>query len=109
MGDLVACKAVLVRNVDRSRGDHLYLAVPPDNHLRIIPCAPKGLKTDERQWEYEEIDGRLHLTPSLLATDTGFHTDYNWSCDFVSIDDDSGYRKFFELNETLRPENWQDW
>lgn len=102
MGDLVTCRCVL--NTHNNGKEALYLAVRPDFGLRIIPVRPKGTpKTEWRsEWEYEEKDGRLHLTPSLLCTDTQFHTDYNWSCDFERLTANSGYEKFIELNPEIK-------
>lgn len=107
MGDLVTCKCVLVK---RDSGDTLYLVVPPCFNLRMIPCVTKGSKNGDCDslpasrpaWEYEEKDGKLHLAPSLLATDTGFHTDYNWSCDYeVCPEGSEGYEYFNSLNPGL--------
>jgi len=90
MGDVITTKAVLAKSVDSSRLDYLYLFTPRDIDRRCpfgIACEPKG-ETRERMgtrqvWQYEERDGRLHVTPSLLCTDNGFHTDFNWSVDYV--------------------------
>ena len=104
MGDLVKCKAVLSK---MSQGaDLLFLAIPPDFRPRIIPCRPKGTPQREGrpEWEYEERDARLHLTPSLMATDTGFHTDFNWSCDYVLCPNNGGrYEHFYAVNPGIKP------
>lgn len=104
MGDLVECKCVL-RKVAPEGADRLYLAVPPDLHLRIIPCRPKGTpkRGNGAEWEYEEKDGRLHLTPSLRCLDTGFHTDYNWHCAYEVCAEGDGYDRFYEFNPELKP------
>jgi hypothetical protein len=99
MGDIVTCSCVL--NTHNNGKESLYLAVRPDFGLRIISLRKKGEpKQEERrpEWEYEEKDGKLHLTPSLHCTDTGFHTDYNWSCDYERLTANSGYEKFIEMN-----------
>lgn len=104
MNNVVTCVAVLALAVDRSRADSIYLAVPPDWHLRVLPCRPKGQprKGDGPEWEYEEKDGRLHLTPSMLATDTQFHTDYHWSCAYiVKPEGVEGYDFFYSQNPTI--------
>ena len=104
MGDLVSCKSVLAKNVDPSREDYLYLCVPPDWRMRIIPCRPKGepRRTTSAEWEYEEKDGRLHLTPSLLCTDTQFHTEYHWQTDYeVKPDGVGGYDRFYAINPNI--------
>lgn len=101
MGDIVHCRCVLKLNVDRTRDDSLFLCVPPDWKARIIPCRPKGQtrRTNGPEWEYEEKDGRLHLTPSLLCTDTKFHTDFNWNVEYeICPANTSFYDHFYAIN-----------
>jgi hypothetical protein len=103
MADTVDCKCVL--KIGREGADLLYLVAKPDFNLRILPCRPKGQTQREKrpEWEYEEKDGRLHVTPSLLATDTGFHTAFNWSCDYVACPDGvGGYDHFYSINPEHR-------
>jgi hypothetical protein len=102
MGDEVTCKCVLGRYT--TGGEYLMLVCSPDFHFRIIPLRPKGDgRTQTPEWEYEERDGRLHLTPSLLCTDTGFHTGYNWSADFErAADGVDCMERFYELNPDIR-------
>lgn len=102
MGDLVTCKTVLKRSPDDHLSDRLYLAVPPDNELLAIPCWPKG--TPQRgPLEYEETDGRLQVTPSVFASDTGFHTDNPWSCDYELCPPHvQAYDHFYALNPHLK-------
>jgi hypothetical protein len=103
MGDVVKCRAALSRATDDRRADHLFLVLP-DLRPRILACRPKGTpQREERpEWEYEERDGQLHLTPSLLATDTGFHTDYHWSCAFDLCPDGVGmYEHFYAINQDI--------
>jgi hypothetical protein len=92
MGDLITLQCVLKKSVDPSRPDRLAVGTKQtehDNGYREISCKPKGSTMvskdyDEKHiWEYEEKDGRLHLTPSLLCTITGFHTDFYWDVAFV--------------------------
>lgn len=87
MGDVITRKCVLDLAADRTRSDYLAIILSPDGYsdFRYIPCRPKGEPRKAGgapEWEYEIRDGRLHLTPSLLCTDTGFHTDFNWSVAF---------------------------
>lgn len=110
MGDLVQCKAVLSKSPEKSANDLLYLAVPPDYRARILPCRPKGepRRTEGRpEWEYEERDGKLHVRPSMLATDTNFHTDYDWVCDYEVRPEGVGMSEHFEaINPDYpKPEN----
>lgn len=103
MSDTVTCTAVLSRNSDTKHGS-LFLACSPDWKMRIIPVVPLGQRVPDvkPQWEYEERGGRLHLFPSLLCTDTGFHTGYNWDCAFVETSDGGAYERFWKENPTIR-------
>ena len=106
MGDVITCTAVLVRSNSpepADRCDLLYLDCFDGKGLRVIPCSPAGADgdkvTDRPLWRYEERDGRLHLTPSLHATDSGFHTDYHWSCAFEQCPQEvGGYQHFKSIN-----------
>lgn len=110
MGDIITCVCVLKKSKDRSRPDHLALgtkASEDDSGYREIPCRPRGAKVDNEGkaiWDYEEKDGRLHLTPSLLCLMTGFHTDYHWSVAYEVCPDhlDQMYR-FTEINPEYDP------
>lgn len=100
VSDEVTCTAVLQRNA--GIGDTLYLAVPPDWRLRVLPCREKGRpKMSTPEWEWERLpDGRLQVTPSLLATDTGFHTAGVWQCKYVEVAL-NGYTRFQAENPTI--------
>lgn len=105
MGDIITCKCVLVLPPahEPQRAGRLYLVAADGKGLRIISAAPAGgdatYPGDSPIWRYEIRDGRMHLTPSLLCTDSGFHTDYNWSCDFETCPPEvSGYDRFKALN-----------
>jgi len=109
MSDIVTCKAVLVRSVDPTRCDHLHLISRGEDH-HTIPCKPKGRRLEVESprghgpWEYEERGERLHLTPSLLCVNSGFHTAFNWDVAFAECPADRRpYDFFFELNPELRP------
>ena len=100
MGDTVTCMAVLQKSVDPDRNGSLYLVTGPEG-LRILPCHPEGRARhgNDAQWNYREDDETLHVHPSLLATDTGFHTDYNWTCQFKECPPgESAYDLFMQLN-----------
>jgi hypothetical protein len=100
MGDLVKCRAVLSKSRDKIANDLLYLAVPPDYRARILPCRPKGEPQRQEgrpEWEYvEKPRGKLEVNPSLLATDTGFHTDNPWTCDYELRLEGVGMSEHFE-------------
>lgn len=107
MSDIVTCKAVLSRSVDPTRPDYLHLVTAP-NDYRAIPCKPKGrqlaAKYGRPSWQYEERGGRLHITPSLLCTNSGFHTAGNWDVAFAECPEDRRpHDFFFELNPELAP------
>jgi hypothetical protein len=51
---------------------------------------------DRPRWEYRENDGKLIVTPSLLATDTGFHTDYQWECAYEVKPDGVSMPEYFD-------------
>lgn len=100
MSDIITCKAVLVKEIDHHRPDLLYIATS-DKHLRILHCRPSGspLRGEHPEWEYEERGGKLFVHPSLLCPMSGFHTAYNWECDYELGDYYAdGYRRFFQLN-----------
>lgn len=88
MGDVIPYKAVLKKSADHTRPDTLYVATK-NGDWRSIPCRsnPKpGLSPiDGRNWSHRIIGNRIHMAPSLLCTDTLFHTDYNWSVEFEEL------------------------
>lgn len=101
MGDEVKCKAVLSKSPDTTVNDLLYVAVPPDYRARILPCRPKGQPKRSAEgrpeWEYTELpNGKLEVTPSLLCTDTQFHTDGVWTCDYEVRPEGVGMLEHFE-------------
>lgn len=105
MGDLVTCKAVLVRPMEGKLGSLLLdTGQLPYPDPRLIPVRPLGTERigDEPQWQIEERGDRLHLIPSLLCPDTGppaFHTDYHWDCAFeVCPADRNSFDHFREIN-----------
>lgn len=107
MSDTVTCKCVLSKN-DPARGaDSLFLVCPPDFRPRILPCRPVGTpqRGERPEWQYEEREsGRLRVCPSLLATDTGFHTDYNWVCDYeICPEGIEQYQHFYAINPKIEP------
>ena len=105
MSDVVRCTAVLQKSADPSRPDHLYLVLPPDFRPRILPCRPKGeaRRGDRPEWEYVESNGKLTVEPSLLATDTGFHTSFTWQCDYSIKPCDAAMCDYFdEINPTVK-------
>lgn len=105
MSAVVKCKAVLSKSIDGRSADRLFVAVPPDYRPRILPCRPKGtLQREQRpEWEYEERpSGKLRVSPSLLATDTGFHTGNPWDCDYeVCPHDASQFDVFYAINPEI--------
>lgn len=104
MSDQVTCVCVLTRSVDPTRSSHLTLMCN-DLAMRTLTCRlvgqPRG--TGGPEWEYEERGGKLHIHPSLLCSDTGFHTAYNWVCDYVVRPDgvDSADH-FFAVNPSIK-------
>lgn len=112
MSDEVACICVLKRSVKGP--DSLFLAVPPDLKLRILPCRPKGTprrETGSPEWEYRVIrepfnlPGVLELDPSMLCSDhpaeTAFHTGNPWTCKYV-VAEGSAYRRFYAENKMIK-------
>ena len=97
MGDIVTCTAILAKSKDSTKPDRLWVSCPTPEYLRILNCRPSGTPVRGERPEYEERDGRLHLQPSLLCSDTGFHTEYNWSVAYAQPESDQ-YDRFFELN-----------
>jgi len=102
MDDIVFCKCALSKSVDPTRPD--YLGLKADDQYVCIPCKPKGriMETDnEKPWEYEERDGRLFLTPSLLVKGSGsdFHTSKLWNVAYeVCPDGVDCYNHFKAIN-----------
>lgn len=101
MGDEVKCKAVLSKSPDTTVNDLLYVAVPPDYRARILPCRPKGepkrSAAGRPEWEYVQLPGgKLEVNPSMLATDTQFHTDNPWTCDYELRPEGVGMSEHFE-------------
>lgn len=107
MGDAFTCKASLMKSVDPTRPDYLFLS-PKHRDYRNIPCKPKGriiaAEFDKSLWTYEERDGKLFISPSLLCCDTGFHTDYNWSVEFeICPPGTDSMTHFFQINPDREP------
>lgn len=79
----------------------------PQGDYRDIPCRPKGLPRragGAPEWEYEERDGRLFLTPSLHCTDTGFHTAFDWSVEYEILPAGIGVMDhLFAINPGMQP------
>jgi hypothetical protein len=101
MGDVVQCKAVLSKSPDKSVNDLLYVAVPPDYRARILPCRPRAeprrAPGGRPEWNYfERPDGKLEVSPSMLCTDTQFHTDNPWICDYEVRPEGVGMSEHFE-------------
>ncbi len=111
MSDIVTCKAVLVPRENSGRftdefPDRLCMVIEEkDSGWRNIPVYKKGrMKPETPAWEYEERDGRLHLTPSLFCTDSGFHTASQWDVAFsVCPKDGDGFDHFFTVNPDIKP------
>ena len=102
MSDIVTCKAVLRKSSKPGVADELFLFA---TGIRIISCHPKGTPASgyRPEWEYEERDGRLYITPSLLCRDTNFHTAFNWDVAYeLCPEGDSHYELFYELNPDLK-------
>jgi hypothetical protein len=100
MADIVTSICVLVT---AKEGEFLYLALPKDGQLVVIPVRPAGKtpKTREPEWSYVEEDGKLYLTPSLYIQDHNFHTAAQWVVlyeRFIPTEALSAYEKFEELN-----------
>ena len=103
MGDVVTGKCVLEKNVDPAREDYLAFLIGKDWHY--LPCYARGKpKLGTPSWEYEEREGRLYLTPSLLDTVTKFHTDYAWNVAYeVKPAGVNAFDFFFQINPELSP------
>jgi len=112
MGDLVTCKAVLVKNIDPTQVDYLHLTTKGPGDYCIIPCQPQGehrahsYPQGRGPWNYTEKDGRLYITPSLNCLDgkgqSYFHTDYNWSTAYeVCPRGTGGYDHWHAINPEL--------
>ena len=104
MGDVVTCKAVLKKAVDPTRPDFLFLS-PAHQDYRDLPCHEKGKpKGGTPEWEYEIRGDRLHITPSMHCTDTGFHTDFHWSVAFeLKPEGVDAMTHFFAINPDRTP------
>ncbi len=102
MGDKVTCKAALKKSVDPTRPDYLYLEA---NGIRVLPCRPKGESRRNNgapEWEYVEAGDCLVITPSMLCTVSGFHTDFQWTVEAeVCPEAIGGYEHFMSLNPSL--------
>lgn len=111
MSDIVTCKCVLVTRESVGRftdeyADRLCMRIDQkDSGFRDIPCYKKGRpKPETPGWEYEIRDGRVHLTPSLNCTDSGFHTDYAWSVAYEECPQGVDWMThFFAINPDLKP------
>jgi len=112
MGDVIRCKVVLVRGGYEAPGgkcDALAFVLPRPsgrNDWHWIACHEKGKATaiTHPEWECEVRGKRLHLTPSLLDTITGFHTAFNWDVEFVVKPEGVGaHEYFFAINPEVTP------
>ena len=102
MGDIVTCKGLLVKSPDPSRPGQLWVACPKPDDIRMLPVRPLGeaQKGERPEWQYSERGGRLHIQPSLLCTDSGFHTDFNWDIAYEVLPPGKDpYDYFHEINK----------
>jgi hypothetical protein len=114
MGDIIRYTCVLKKGIGQAP-DSLALAVNKsgsDNGYREIPCHPDGEDRRPRpgmpdvMWTYQVRDGRLHLYPSLLCQSANFHTDYNWSVDFIECPQDQDEMDLFMKTNPSCDPNW---
>lgn len=109
-GDQVTCVAVLKLAKEPGANDSLFIAVEPDWKLRILPCRLKGEKRRRSdggpEWEYKVIrpdfnlPGELEVDPSVLCSDTEFHTGNPWRCKYVTAKG-AAYKRFYKENPTI--------
>ena len=99
MSDTVTSICVLNRSKE---GEILILALTDGTVTHIAVHEAGGdPKSRDPEWTYEEKDGKLHLSPSLLCEGHNFHTAANWIVVFERHDGDNPWDKFYRLNPHL--------